>query len=327
MVSAQEFMQKVVLEDLAASSPPVLRGRALHCLASFASAKRIPPTLEDVGLHHALLALEPEAALPVRMTASRAIGALAEAAVARSSHGGLVSDCASEGNVADFKLLAEHLPLVLRRIAELLADATEDGALITLEALHHVVSIPAGSSAAKTAVLPLVVDQLLCALSRCGGDIMIASQALDTIQLLVRQDGGAYVTLVAEVAIPMCVKVLSAPETVTPTQAENVMELISIIVCHPAISPSLPSSHPLVLEILPPLIKTMLTSVDDDLLLAACSSLRAFISQGADDLLAMRIEGSSLLDSCVQIVLRLFMFGSEPSASAACPIVILLFLR
>jgi len=64
--------------------------------------------------------------LPVRMTAARAIASLSVGIDGKDP-------------VLSRDFLRPHVPMLLQSIAKLLENATEDSALITLEALHQVV--------------------------------------------------------------------------------------------------------------------------------------------------------------------------------------------
>lgn len=85
---------QVILPDMSAGTPPVLRGRALHCVSSF--AEWISPETAVHCFKAAMSSIGGDSPLPVRMTAARAIASLS---VGEPSH--------------DF--LRPHVPMLLER--------------------------------------------------------------------------------------------------------------------------------------------------------------------------------------------------------------------
>jgi len=206
-----DFMHNVVLPDLAPDSPAVLRGSALHCLACFAPS--LPTELAQHCFGLAYNSLAPDCPLPVRMVAAKAVESMSD--------------------VLDPVFLQPHVPQLLQQIAQLLASASEDSALIILEALHATINIPCPTSAHVTAQIPLVVEHVLRALGRCTGDVMIATEAVDTIVALLLKNDGEHVHAVACAYTPLCVSLMTSPEKFVSTQAESIMELLAKIVRRP----------------------------------------------------------------------------------------------
>jgi hypothetical protein len=132
-----DFMHQVVLPDMLPGTPPVLRGRALHCVSSF--AEWISPETAIHCFEAAMASIGEDSPLPVRMTAARAIASLS---VGEASH----------------EFLRPHVSMLLQSIAKLLANATEDSALITLEAMHTILKI---DSPDVVQHMPLVLEQVI----------------------------------------------------------------------------------------------------------------------------------------------------------------------
>lgn len=74
LFQAENFMREVVITDMNIGTPPVLRGRALHCVASF--AQWISKETAVQCFNAAAASLSEDSPLPVRMTAARAIASL-----------------------------------------------------------------------------------------------------------------------------------------------------------------------------------------------------------------------------------------------------------
>jgi importin-9 len=72
LFSPLRFVREVVLPNAASDAPPVLRARALHCLSAFAA--HLDTEHAAAAFEAAALSLSEKAPLPVRMSATRAIG-------------------------------------------------------------------------------------------------------------------------------------------------------------------------------------------------------------------------------------------------------------
>jgi hypothetical protein len=106
---------------------------------------------------------------------------------------------------------------------------------------------------------------VLLALARCGGDIMIASEAVEVLEEIVDTHAGIYIPIVAAAASPLCVSLMSSPDKFVGTQAESVMELLSKIV-RAAPGCSGLGDSPLLTCVFPVLVVTMLTCEVQDVL-------------------------------------------------------------
>jgi hypothetical protein len=82
--------------------------------------------------------------------------------------------------------------------------------------------------------------QVLLALGRCHGDIMIANEAVETIETISKIP--ECVDMTAQASTPLVMSVLQNPEKFVGTMVESVLELLSKIIRKGA--PSLPSNTP-----------------------------------------------------------------------------------
>ena len=78
--------------------------------------------------------------------------------------------------------------------------------------------------------MPLLVQEVLQALARCGGDIMIASEAVELLETVVDTHAGIYIPIVAAAASPLCVSLMSSPDKFVGTQA--ILDSSSITYAH-----------------------------------------------------------------------------------------------
>lgn len=319
--SPSRFIREVVLPDAAADKPPVLRGRALHCISAFAS--QLEAELAGAAFQAAALSLSDKAPLPVRMTAARAIGSLATS----DSRGALLPAANGEpaqgerSGVLPAELLRPHIPALLENIAQLLAISSEDSALITLEALHQVIK---AASAEALLRMPLVVSRVLAALLSCGGDVMIASEAVETVECVVMRP--ECVDLVADQCVPVVLAILEHPDKYACTQVESVIELLSKIIRKSASTNKVPSI--LIEGCFPTLMMAMLQSDVDDILQPGCAVLRAYLREAPGELATLAVAGRSVPACFQEVGARLL--GPEVAdgvAAAAAPLLIQMVLR
>ncbi|EKX35213.1 hypothetical protein GUITHDRAFT_146623 [Guillardia theta CCMP2712] len=302
-----DFVRQVVLPDMSADSPAVLKGRALYCVASFARWMPLELAIQCFG--PALESLGEASSLPVRMTAARAIGSLSS------------SGEEDEEPVLGHDFLRPHVPVLLQRIALLLASASEDSALITLEALHQIVKIHSDDVSAQ---LPVVLEQVLTALSRCAGDIMIASEAVETIASLVERPDA--VQVVGEACTPLVMSALQHADRFVCTQVESIVELLSKIVRR------VPGQDvfrgPLLDVVFPTLLTIMRTTENEDIIQPGCACLRSYLREAQPELARLQLQGQPVIPDCYyEIVIQILSVGSEGSVTALAPLIEQMFLR
>jgi hypothetical protein len=320
----RDFMQNVVLQDMAHSSPPVLRGRALQCVACF--AEYIPTELAQQCFAIAVQSLGHDSSLPVQMTAARAIESLSSSENKTGGGGRGNGGGGGGGPKVGAEFMRPHVPMLLQRISVLLSSASEDSALITLEALHNTLKTPFVTTEEIAAQIPHVVEQILLALGRSAGDVMIATEAVEAIEAIVTKNDGEFVGLVANQCAPLCLSLMATPDRFVGTQAESIMELLAKIVKRPPGAASM-MDNPLVSSVLPALVTTMLTCEVEDILQPGCACMRSYMREAFRETMSMEIQGKPMLECYVHIAVRMLRLGSEGSAEAASAIVAQLFLR
>ncbi|KAL1522035.1 hypothetical protein AB1Y20_021680 [Prymnesium parvum] len=304
--SALEHLLEELSHDLAADTPPLLRGRALCCAAKFSGAlapSSLPPFLQAT-----LDALHPPHPLCLRFCAARALATFARGAAA--------------------PLLRPALHALVAALLPLLPHGGDDGALLLLHTLAHLLPIDSDAAAQLEAAL---TPALLSVWASRFEDALVASAVVDVFRVLARSPSS--LGSLVERVVPALAQVFSlqlqqapAPPADEECDADGTIEplpaALRLLDCLLRAWPAELPLPPAVAELLPSLLRVLAASSHADSVRLGVRCLGRLARRGAA---ASADAPAALWGECVHRMLRPTL--REEAAAAVPPLLATLSLH
>lgn len=286
LLSIPTMLASVVLPNLDAPAPTLLRGRCFVLASQYASS--LPSELAQRLFHAALAALrapESEASLPLKLSAVRAIRNLGQ---------------------RQPSITAPEAPTVLAQLGALLPQASGSALVLLLDAVEA--AVPRDASSLDPATLQLVADAALTTWRQHTSDPSVELSIASLLDALVRCPAPGGCARVVQTCISHTLPVLRCTdEPGAPASAAALLR--STLSAAPADTDAFNGVVPVWL---PAAAAFLRTSDDAEAVLCMVQGMTTLLQKRAHELLAWHDEqGVPALQVLLQVLERLLLFEDE----------------